>query len=367
MYNGQFVKGLLHFAVFGVLVILSNNVSGVFGLFIACWVIYQIFDAYHTARARRDGTALPNLFGINELADRIGSGQGWSTVQPPVAGPQGQPTGAAPPPPPVSPNWGVPPAPNAAPYSPVSPPVPPAQGAANYGTYAPPTNWAGYTHPTTFAVPSPPPPAYPPYPGAPADPRTAAEQIRQQAYRDAGFTPPAYQETFAGTEVPAVSAVPATRRFPVGAIWLIGFGVLVLLGNLSSEWHISGLWTLSGLFAALAIWTLIRRLEWAGGYTAVVDGNWPRLACMLRAPIMLLTLSVLFLLQAAHVATFGQTWPVLPISLGFAVLLERTVGVGQAIVVPPASSFYAAGGPVPVVPVAPAAPVEEPHPSDVQR
>ncbi|WP_146072272.1 hypothetical protein [Bryocella elongata] len=332
MYNGQLVKGLMHLAVFGVLVVFQNNISGIFGIFVAGWILYQIFDAYHTARARRDGTAPPNLFGINDLADRIASGQGFGA--PPVAGPY-NPTAA--PPPPAGSGWE--PQSTGGPAAPPPPPVAPAYTAHS----APPANWAGYAHPSTFAVPSPPPPPvnYAAYPTQEA----IAEQVKAQAYQDAGLGGESYPGTFSPAGTPLAGAVPAPtatpRRFPVGALWLIAFGVLVLVGNLSSEWKISGLWVLAGLFAALAVWTLSRRLEWAGGYSAVMDGHFPRLAGMLRAPIMLLTLSVLFFLQAAHIATFGQTWPILPIAFGIALFLERTVGATTAASLPSAGSYYA--------------------------
>ncbi len=71
MYNGQLVKGLAHVFIFAVLVSLSHS-AGVFGIFVAAWVIYQIFDAYHTARARRDGLPLPDPFGLNDLGHRLG-------------------------------------------------------------------------------------------------------------------------------------------------------------------------------------------------------------------------------------------------------------------------------------------------------
>jgi TM2 domain-containing membrane protein YozV len=49
MYNGQFIKGLIHVVIFAVLVS-AAHVYGIFGIFIAAWVIYQSFEAYHTAR-----------------------------------------------------------------------------------------------------------------------------------------------------------------------------------------------------------------------------------------------------------------------------------------------------------------------------
>lgn len=66
MYNGQFAKGLLHVMVFVILIDLSRW-NGVIGICIAAWVFYQVFDAYHTAQARRDGLPLPNPLGINDI------------------------------------------------------------------------------------------------------------------------------------------------------------------------------------------------------------------------------------------------------------------------------------------------------------
>lgn len=71
MYNGQYAKGLVHLVIFAILVSLAHQVD-IFGLFVAGWVFYQMIDAYHTARARRDGTPLPNPFGLNDLGDRLG-------------------------------------------------------------------------------------------------------------------------------------------------------------------------------------------------------------------------------------------------------------------------------------------------------
>jgi len=71
----------------------------IFGIFIAAWVVYQSFEAYHTARARRDGQPLPDPLGLNELANSLGAGRGQYPGQP-GAGPgavnPGSPTGQAP-------------------------------------------------------------------------------------------------------------------------------------------------------------------------------------------------------------------------------------------------------------------------------
>src|SRR5947209_13613577 len=85
MYNGQYAKGIVHLIIFAVLVSLADE-HGIFGLFIAGWVFYQVFEAYQTARARRDGTPLPNPFGLNDLGERLGFGRAWAagSSAPPV-------------------------------------------------------------------------------------------------------------------------------------------------------------------------------------------------------------------------------------------------------------------------------------------
>jgi hypothetical protein len=94
MYNGQFVKALVHVLVFVILIGITNN-HPIFGLFIAAWIFYQVFDAHQTAKARRDGLPLPDPFGLNELGARIGipnssttpqATQTYTTTPPPAAG-----------------------------------------------------------------------------------------------------------------------------------------------------------------------------------------------------------------------------------------------------------------------------------------
>jgi hypothetical protein len=68
MYNGQYAKALAHVVIFAILVSLAANASAIFLIFIFAWVAYMVFDSYHTARARRDGTPLPNAFGLNDAA-----------------------------------------------------------------------------------------------------------------------------------------------------------------------------------------------------------------------------------------------------------------------------------------------------------
>jgi hypothetical protein len=117
MYNGQFVKGLVHVLVFVILVGISGN-HGIFGIFIAAWIFYQVFDAYQTAKARRDGLPLPDPFGLNELGARIGIPNSPTTSQFTQAY-----TAASPPP-------GTPYTPPAAGYT------PPADYSTQYPPYA---------------------------------------------------------------------------------------------------------------------------------------------------------------------------------------------------------------------------------------
>lgn len=71
MYNGQFIKALVHVLVFVILIGITNE-HPIFGIFIAAWVFYQVFDAHQTAKARRDGFPSPDPFGLNELGQRLG-------------------------------------------------------------------------------------------------------------------------------------------------------------------------------------------------------------------------------------------------------------------------------------------------------
>ena len=91
MYNGQFVKGLIHVAIFASLIWgadhAGNGLDVFFGFGIAFWVFYMVFDAYRTAHAFRLGEAPPDPFGFERL---------WGTPRPPsaaVAPPAGAPEG----------------------------------------------------------------------------------------------------------------------------------------------------------------------------------------------------------------------------------------------------------------------------------
>jgi TM2 domain-containing membrane protein YozV len=98
MYNGQFFKGFIHVVVFAVLISITDRFP-IFGLFIAAWVFYQSFEAYHTAVALRDGQPLPDPFGLNEVGNWLNIGTYLRNAGPPTAGPSAGGTAPGYPPP----------------------------------------------------------------------------------------------------------------------------------------------------------------------------------------------------------------------------------------------------------------------------
>ncbi len=115
MYNGQFVKAFVHVVIFVCLIIAASTIHGAFGVLIAFWVFYMVFEAYKTAEARRMGLPAPDPLGLDKIF-------GLHESQPPaapVAGAPANPTSGIPMP--------VPPA--AAPPVQTAPPPPPQDNA----------------------------------------------------------------------------------------------------------------------------------------------------------------------------------------------------------------------------------------------
>jgi hypothetical protein len=215
MYNGQFFKGLIHVVVFAVLVSITEH-HGIFGIFIGAWCLYQSFEAFHTARALREGQPAPDPLGLNEVGNWLNLGSrhrypGQPGFQP---GPQPVPNPGSGP---AQPN------PNPGPYAsgPYSPGPAAGQPAAG--------------------------PAAPPY----AEPFQGQYQQQQPPY-----TPPA-----PFTPDPSAYWQPMWRRKePVGAVVLIALGLLFLLGQLDI-FHgrlIEFSWPL--LLICLGVWLIVRRL-----------------------------------------------------------------------------------------------------------
>jgi hypothetical protein len=230
MYNGQLFKGLIHVVIFVVLVSLADH-YGVFGFFIAAWVLYQSFEAFHTAKARRDGLPLPDPFGLNELGSWLNLG-GRGTTHPSGTG------YAAPPPPPPPPGAG------------------PVAGSGVAGTEpiysAPYTGTAG-----TGGGYIPP---YPPYP-----PQPPYGEPFPGAYPPGSYPPGAYPPGVI-PPIPPDPTMPCSwrRREPVWAVVLIGLGVIFLLNSLGFVRHFTHYaWPL--LLIGLGVWLFVRRMGYMQG------------------------------------------------------------------------------------------------------
>jgi len=287
MYNGQYAKGVVHLIVFAVLVSFADN-NGLFGLFIAGWVFYQVFEAYHTARARRDGTPLPNPFGLNDIGDKLGFGKTWPT--PPLDGsvPPAAPFATAPP-------YGSP----SASYGPVASGnqnFAPGSGshfpqgtdnAQAYGTYG---NAGWGTPGANYAPPIPPNVPY----GAPFPPEADLTQ--------------------------------RGNRFPMGAILLIVFGLLFFFG--SSGWFhgfpVQRVFPF--LLIGVGVWIFVRKMTNTG--LGVADDGSPgyrlRLVRALRSAIWVTLVGVLFFLDTFNILSWDHSWPLFIIVAGLIAILDRS-------------------------------------------
>jgi hypothetical protein len=300
MYNGQYAKGVVHLIVFAILVSLANE-NGIFGLFVAGWICYQVIEAHHTARARRDGTPLPNPFGLNDLSERLGFGKAWPSSAPTTA-------------------QGV--APDA------------TQAAA--GAYTPPP--AGY-----------PPSSYPPGPSASYPPGpTASWSTPWDTYASPG---PPYGSPFNPVD-PNLAPV-TSNRFPAGAAWLIGLGCLFLIGN-SGLIHGFPVHRLVPFFLiGLGVWLFVRKMTDTG--TSLTDDGTPayryRLFCALRGSVWITVVGVLFLLDTFDILSWGHSWPVLIIVAGLMIILRRAS-------YPPTPYPYPNPNPYAVPPAAPPPPAD---------
>jgi hypothetical protein len=209
MYNGQFFKGFIHVVVFAVLISITDHYP-IFGLFIAAWILYQSFEAFHTAKALRDGQPVPDPFGLNEVGNWLNLGRRTQYPGQPVTG----------------------------------------QSAVNPGSYTPGQTGQGPAGPATGGY-------QPPYAGQ--------YQPPYQSPYQAPFTPPVPPIP----PVPPECCRPLFwgRKEPVGAIVLIALGLLFLLGQLD-VFHgrfMEFAWPL--MLIALGVWLIVRRLgDSQGGF-----------------------------------------------------------------------------------------------------
>ncbi len=282
MYNGQYAKGFAHIAVFALLVSLSESVD-VFGIFVAFWIFYQAIEAYHTARARRDGLPLPNPFGLNDIGERLGFGRSWPFPEA-AARSTGNPGATG---------------------------VSPGASTGYSGAYAPPSEPAGAAAWTA-------PPAYPqpfvPYAETYAGPRAPAPEL------------------FAAAPLPLDPA--ESKSFPVSALWLIGLGILFLLSNLQPSWHLNGRWLVPILLGALSLWIATRRFE-AFRLLGKELQTGAALANTLLVPAMLFSVAVLLGLQAGNLVALRLSWPALLVILGVLLLARRAT---EQVTLPPSQA-----------------------------
>jgi TM2 domain-containing membrane protein YozV len=218
MYNGQFFKGLIHVVIFAVLISITDH-YGIFGIFIAAWVLYQSFEAYHTARARRDGQPLPDPLGLNEVGNWLNLGK---------QGPY--------PPPGAVPNPG---------------PVNPGQANPNPGT-------VGSAYQPPYAGQYQQPPYQAPY-------QTPYQTPYQAPYQQAQYGPATGYTDPSVPPVPPVPPVYWKRKEPIGAVILIALGLLFLLGQLDVLQGRFFEFTWPFLLIGLGIWLIIRRVSVSQG------------------------------------------------------------------------------------------------------
>jgi hypothetical protein len=319
MYNEQYAKGIFHLLVFAVLISLSHS-SDLFGFFAFGWICYMVIEAHHTARARRDGTPLPNPFGLNDLSERLGFGRAWPGTTATGAGPAATPGGTT--------ASGYPPAQNA--------PGPfPAEGGASV---PPASQWGA----PADAFPAAPFPAAPHtgFPGAAYNPGYAAGFPPPYA---TGYAPPVQPfppygvplnqgGPFSPPDVPFLPPAPGMpgsiappSRFPAGAVWLIGLGVIFLLST-TGIFHMVFGWSLVGfVLIGLAVWVFLRRMLDSGASVANdhTAGYPLRVVRALGPSVWLFLIGVLLLLDAFQIVPWHRSWPLFIILAGVMALLQR--------------------------------------------
>ncbi len=241
MYNGQYIKAIVHVLVFVVLVSLSSHGNGIFGILVAFWIVYQVFDAHQTAKARRDGLPLPDPFGLNELGSAIAGHTGPHPVNPPVP-PAGSTT-----PPPSSAAWAE----------------QMRSQAHDWGQQA--GQWGEQLRQRIVAEAQAGPPftpGYGPSPGPIASGFVPGAENPPAGYAPPppppGYAPPVWGPPPPVPPIPPNLELDRARREPLGAILLILLGMLFLfntLGFLSFSW-IGHSWP--WIIVAIAIWLLVR-------------------------------------------------------------------------------------------------------------
>ncbi len=325
MYNEQYAKGFVHLIVFAVLVSLAHDLD-IFHLFAFGWVIYMAVEAYHTAKARRDGTPLPNPFGLNEVSERLGFGRSWPNAAPPV--------------PPTPDAGGTPPDFGSAPDSP-----PPAPGAAAFFHQAPDGS-------QTYSAP-----------GAYFHQAADGSQTYGTAAPPYGMPPVPPVPPIPPVPPFPDSGAPYARRFPSAAIWLIALGLIFLIGNTHVFDVFHGRLFGPVLLIGVGVWLFVRRMT-ATGLGLENDGTpmyrW-RLGRALSSSFWVILTGFIWLLASLHILSWERSWPLYVIAAGVIMLFRRTLypgyGFGYA---PPAGPAAQPAAPVTTTSLVPADPHADP-------
>jgi TM2 domain-containing membrane protein YozV len=84
MYNGQFMKGIIHVGIFVVLIGLADHFGPIMVPVFFAYFFYCVFDAYKTAFAIEFGLPLPDPFGLEAM---FGTNMNQTAWQRPVGAP----------------------------------------------------------------------------------------------------------------------------------------------------------------------------------------------------------------------------------------------------------------------------------------
>ncbi len=332
MYNEQYAKGIVHLIVFAVLILLAD-VNGIFGLFIAGWVCYMIIEAHHTARARRDGTPLPNPFGLNDIGERLGFGKAWPTGTPNVASVFHDVAHAAH---------------DAATAA--------QQAAHQFQQHAHYQQQPGYQQQPNYQAQQPWPPTQPPPTPEPTPMPNQSEPIphtthfgdwgaqastgHQYTQNPTAGTQQPWRDTYASAAQPMPPIVMPTitghQRFPAGAIWLIGAGIFFLLATTGIFRAFRGEFVVGVGLIALAVWLFLRGML-NSGPSLTADGSPAytlRALRALRGAAWVALTGLLILLDTTNILHWSRSWPLYIILAGVMGFLQRAAQQNAALYPP---------------------------------
>jgi hypothetical protein len=109
-----------------------------------------------------------------------------------------------------------------------------------------------------------------------------------------------------------------TSKVPTGAVVLIVLGVLFLLHTMGlGFFNLDRFWPI--ILIAIGAWLFVRRTGFLRDTGKPINYRCHNLT----GPAVLVTLGILFLLENAHIVSFGRTWPLLLVVIGLAKVLRN--------------------------------------------